>query len=245
MVLHLSPHPDDELIGAPATLMALRDAGWRVVNLPCGLGRPEQHRRREAELREAADLAGFELRFPAEPVGISLDDDRVAAEESLLEVARVAIAELTPKIVISPSPHDRHHGHEVVARAVREALAEAADSAPRWWTWALWGSLLQPNVGIAFDQARLEEILAALGAYRGELERTDYRRAVRARAEMMASLGSELLFGFGAPGAREVAYAELLTDVAFVNRRWVLGPPRWLDPESPLPEPSRSEAILA
>jgi LmbE family N-acetylglucosaminyl deacetylase len=27
LVLHLAPHPDDELIGAPATLMALRDAG--------------------------------------------------------------------------------------------------------------------------------------------------------------------------------------------------------------------------
>ena len=32
-VLHLSPHPDDEIAGMPATLMALRDAGWRVVNV--------------------------------------------------------------------------------------------------------------------------------------------------------------------------------------------------------------------
>ena len=35
-LLHLSPHPDDELAGMPATLMALRDAGWRIVNLACG-----------------------------------------------------------------------------------------------------------------------------------------------------------------------------------------------------------------
>ena len=45
-VLHLSPHPDDEVVGMPATLMALRDAGWRVVNLACGLGRPARHQRR-------------------------------------------------------------------------------------------------------------------------------------------------------------------------------------------------------
>jgi len=31
-VLHLAPHPDDEALGAPATLLALRDAGHRVIN---------------------------------------------------------------------------------------------------------------------------------------------------------------------------------------------------------------------
>ena len=49
-ILHLSPHPDDEIAGAPATLMALREAGWRVVNVACGLGRPAQHQRRRAEV---------------------------------------------------------------------------------------------------------------------------------------------------------------------------------------------------
>ena len=50
----------------PATLMALRDAGWRVVNLACGLGRPAQHQRRRAEVEEACRRAGFEL-LPCEP----------------------------------------------------------------------------------------------------------------------------------------------------------------------------------
>jgi LmbE family N-acetylglucosaminyl deacetylase len=245
VAVHFSPHPDDELIGAPASLMALRDAGWRIVNVPCGLGRPDQHERRKAEVREAARLARFELRFPAEPTAISLEDDRSTAEAAISEIAREAIADLRPELVVSPSPRDRHHGHEVVARAVRAALAEADKAAPRWWMWALWGSLLQPNLGIAFDEARLEEILEALAAYPGELERTDYRRVVRARAEMTASLSSELLFGFGAPVAAEVAYAEVLTEVAFAARRWVLGTPRWLDPESPLPEPSLAEAAVS
>ena len=42
----------------PATLMALRDAGWRIVNLACGLGRPAQHQRRRAEVEEACRRAG-------------------------------------------------------------------------------------------------------------------------------------------------------------------------------------------
>ena len=44
-VLHISPHPDDELMGAPATLMALRDAGHEVTNLALTLGREADHGR--------------------------------------------------------------------------------------------------------------------------------------------------------------------------------------------------------
>jgi LmbE family N-acetylglucosaminyl deacetylase len=36
--LLLSPHPDDELLGCPAHLFALRDAGWRIVNVALSLG---------------------------------------------------------------------------------------------------------------------------------------------------------------------------------------------------------------
>ena len=72
----------------PATLMALRDAGWRVVNLACGLGRPAQHQRRRAEVEEACRRAGFEL-LPCEPpLPLSAGDDLAAAEETLVEAAR-------------------------------------------------------------------------------------------------------------------------------------------------------------
>jgi LmbE family N-acetylglucosaminyl deacetylase len=42
-VLHLAPHPDDEVLGAGATLLGLREAGHRVINLACSRGRPDQH----------------------------------------------------------------------------------------------------------------------------------------------------------------------------------------------------------
>ena len=238
VALHLSPHPDDELIGAPATLMALRDAGYRVVNFACGLGRPDQHERREAELREACRLAGFELRLPARPPAISAGDDLAAAQAELRDLASEAMTELAPEIVLSPGPHDRHPGHEVVARAVRDALRQRAEEAPRWWMWSLWGGLPLPTLGTAFDAARLEEVLTALAAHRGELERCDYRRLVRSRAEMSASLAPELLIGFGAASAGDVSYAELLTEVVLVDGLWLLGSSRWLDPAAPLAEPT-------
>lgn len=244
LALHFAPHPDDELIGAPATLMALRDAGWRVVNLACGLGRPEQRERREAELREACHLAGFELRVPELPIAISGEADPARAHAALLDLARKAIDDLAPGIVLSPSPRDRHHTHELVARVVRDALCERPSNAPRWWMWALWGALPQATLGTPFGQVRLDEILAALSAHRGELKRNDYRLLVKARAALNASLAPELLFGFGAERAADAPYAELLTEVARSEGRWLLGPPHWLDPAAPLIEPTDREIEL-
>lgn len=239
-VLHLSPHPDDELIGAPATIMALRDAGYRIVNLACSLGRPEQRARREAELREACRRARFEIRVPDDPVSLSWGDDLAAAQAELTRLILEAVEEEAPAIVASPHPHDRHHAHEAVARAARDALTLCGAAPPRWWMWGLWGDLPLPTIATDFDGVRLDEILAALGAYVGELERNDYRRLVRGRAEMNASLGAELVFGFGSPGTG-ADYAELVTEVALVDGRWLLGSSGGLDPAEPLRGPSETD----
>jgi hypothetical protein len=164
-------------------------------------------------------------------------DDPAAARERLLDVVRRELEHLGAELVVSPSPHDRHHAHELVGAAVRDVLGERGDEAPRWWMWGLWGGLPAPTLAAAFDAARLEEILAALGAYEGELERNDYRRFVKARAEVNASLGAELVFGFGSTAPPTIRFVELLTEVARADGRWLLGRARWLDPAAPLIEP--------
>ncbi len=121
---------------------------------------------------------------------------------------------------------------------MRDALSEHPDAAPRWWMWALWGTLPLPTLGTAFDQVRLDEILSALSAHRGELARNDYRLLVKARAAMNASLAPELLFEFGTRRSSDAPYAELLTEVALSDERWLLGPARWLDPDAPLADPT-------
>jgi LmbE family N-acetylglucosaminyl deacetylase len=227
VALHLAPHPDDELIGAPATLMALRDAGWRVVNLACGLGGPAQHERRERELREACRRAGFELRL----------GDPAAPRRSIA----AAVEELAPALVVSPCPQDRHPSHVRIARAAVAMLEELGAAAPRLWLWALWGALPRPTLACGFDRPRLEEVLAALDAHRGELERNDYRRLLRGRAEVASCLAPELLFGFGS-AATGPPYAELLSELAWGDGAWRLGSARWLDPADPLPPPTASAA---
>lgn len=240
VVLHLAPHPDDELLGAPATLMALRDAGHRVVNLACSVGRARDERRRRVELEDACALAGFELLVPERPAAISRDDDPMVAFEALVKLIREAIAGIEPQLVCSPTPHDRHPGHELVGRAARTAIGDCRQP-PRWWMWGLWGPLPLPTLGTAFDKARLEEIYAALAAHRGELLRNDYRRLLEGRGKAYACLAPELLFGFGAAAARDVSYAELLTEAVRAEGRWLLGRPHWLDQRSPLAEPSEKD----
>ena len=208
-VLHLSPHPDDEAIGAGATLLALRDAGHRIVNVACGLGgREEERDRRRAELGEACRRAGFEL--VVEPPAL----------EALLDGV---------ELVVSPSPHDGHPAHEATGRAARDAVAAAG---VRWWMWGVWADLPHPTLHHGFGEELLAEQLHVLAAYEGELARNDYAALVRARAVANRVLGSERVFGFGSP-ARPEPYAELLTEVELRGGRWIAGAPRALDPALP------------
>lgn len=207
VAVHFSPHPDDELIGAPGALFALRDAGWRVVNVACSLGRPEQEERRRAELEEACGRAGFELRL-----------DRV-------EPAAV-LAELVPQLVVAPSPHDRHPFHEQVGREVLAAVREAGGP-ETVWLWSVWGGSALPSLVVELSDARLDEIEHALEAHAGELERTNFARLVRARANANGVVGAERVFGFGA-AALPFANAELLTELRLAGGRFMLCEPRIL-----------------
>jgi LmbE family N-acetylglucosaminyl deacetylase len=218
LVLHAAPHPDDELLGAPATLMALRDAGHEIVNLACSFGRPEDAATRRAELEAACRRAGFEL--------------VVGDLEALL-------AERPVDLLIGPSPHDRHPLHESVGQALVAAL-ENGLGPDRLWLWALWGALPFPTTIVEYDESRLGEIQRALAAHESQVSRNDYRRLVAGRGMASTVLGAELTFGFGQAGLAG-PYAELTTEVVRVGSGWRLGAPRMLDPRDPFPQPTGRE----
>jgi LmbE family N-acetylglucosaminyl deacetylase len=224
-VLHVSPHPDDELIGPPAALMGLRDAGHRIVNLACGVGSLSQRERRRHELDEAMRRARFDLIVHDPPLAISSGDDLATAQRILTGTIRDLLEPETFDVVVSPQPHDGHHAHELVGRAVRDAIAGLPAEPPAWWMWGLWADLPLPTLYIPFDDDRLAEIVPALRAYSGEIERNDYTVLVRARGEANRVLGSERVFGLGGP-ERTGPYAELLTEALRVEGRWMLGAAR-------------------
>src|SRR5262249_35810209 len=143
-VLAVSPHPDDEILGAGATLMALRDAGWRVVNLACSLGRAVDRERRRQELAEACRRARFELVLADPAPAIGADDDLALAQGELARAVADLDQRTGSRLIVGPSPHDGHHGHEVVGRAIRDAV-EARSEPCRVMVWGLWGDLGLPN----------------------------------------------------------------------------------------------------
>jgi LmbE family N-acetylglucosaminyl deacetylase len=234
-VLHLAPHPDDELIGAPATLMGLRRAGHRVFNLACSLGSSEQADRRRGELENAMKRARFEWDVVDPPLAMSSShgDDLELAQRTLADDVRRRVEAEGFELVISPSPHDGHPGHELVGRAARDAISHVSRPPPRWWMWSLWADLPLPTLYIPFGRLRMVEILWALSAHKGEVARNDYRGLVRGRSRANRVLGAERVFRFGAP-QREGSYAELLTEVIRQNERWLAAGPRTPALDQPL-----------
>jgi LmbE family N-acetylglucosaminyl deacetylase len=240
VVIAVSPHPDDELLGAPATLMGLRDAGWRVVNFACGLGRPEDHARRRAELTRACELAGFELVIADPPARIGAGDDLGLAQRALAEAITTQVRHCRARLLVGPSPHDGHHGHEVTGRAICDAV-ESHGQPCEVMFWGLWGELPIPNLLTPFGPDRLAEIQLALAAHAGELARNDFDRLLVARAQANAVTGPERVFGFGSPGRRS-EYAELLTQVSWSARAgWRLVRAHEFDPSRPRGAPDGIE----
>ena len=231
-VVHVAPHPDDEALGCPGTLLHLLDRGWEVVSVIASLGFPHQWERRRAEFEEASRRAKFVPVFLEPPVGISLDDDLAGAAERVASELPGIVSSYGASVVVSPSPHDVHHGHEAVARGVQRAIG-ALPPAVRWWMWGIWGDLPAPNVFFPFGEPALVRMLHILEAYEGELERNDYRRLLSGRALTNAVLGSERVFGFGAAAASALPYAEVLTEVRRVGQRWMASQAHHLD-EGPL-----------
>jgi LmbE family N-acetylglucosaminyl deacetylase len=222
----------------PATLMALRDAGWRIVNLACGLGRPEQHDRRRAELQEACRRAGFDLLPCDPPLALSAGDDLARAEDALVDLLAGLLAELSPALVCAPSPHDGHHAHELVGRAARRALEGVGGPVPPLWLWGVWAELPFPTLVVPFDRPRLEEIQHALAAHASELARLPLARLVEARAVLAAGAGEERVHGSGVASDPGLRFAELICEAALTPEGWRLGSARRFSPQAPFAPPS-------
>jgi LmbE family N-acetylglucosaminyl deacetylase len=231
-VVHVAPHPDDEALGCPGVLLHLRDRGWRVVSVLASQGFPDQWERRKAEFEDASRRADFVPVFLEPPLGISLTDDLARASDRVAAELPRIVAAHDATVVVSPSPHDVHHGHECVARGVQRAM-DALPPSVRWWMWGIWGDLPAPNVFFPFGDGELSRMLHVLEAYTGELERNDYRRLLAGRATANGVLGSERVFGFGSPSASPLPYAEVLTEVRRIGDRWMASEAHLLD-EGPL-----------
>lgn len=224
-VLHVAPHPDDESVGAPCTLLRLADTGARVVVVACGLGRPADHPRRRRELAAACAAGGLELLVREPPVALGSRDDLAAAERLLTPWLADLIDASVADLVISPHLHDAHPAHETVARAVAAAVARSARR-PVWWSYGIWADLRAPTLLHPCPPALVERAVAMLTHHAGELARNNYVAMVRSAGRLAAIRGVERVHGFGSAALPGVVHAELLTELGMVDGEWRLGRPR-------------------
>ena len=179
--LRCAPHPDDEVLGAGATLLRLRRGGWHVVDVVASLGRLNEHSLRRRETVEAATRAGFELVVPQPPLSMSHGDDRVAAEAQLrallVEPHRCASTDVGDLALTAGRPF----GHELVVQAVRDGIVDATESMT-WWMGTVGGSSVSGGL-LAFSTSVLSTRPWPTSSMRTRvnLTRNDYRTVPRSR----------------------------------------------------------------
>ena len=177
VVLHVSPHPDDEAIAVGMTLAALartRLAGRQPVG-QCGSGRAM-----------SPDASPRPRRRPGEP-------------------ATCSRSTLTSRRALEPIGRrwSSHRSHMTDTPRTRRSDARSATLLehlavpPSWWMWGLWADLAVPTMYAPFgEQADWSLALDVLEAYAGELARNDYRRVrawpCRERTPCLEASGSSV-----------------------------------------------------
>lgn len=130
-VVVLAPHPDDEVIGACGTLLALVRAGARVVcvqatdgSAGAALERTPEPLRREIRLREA-EAVGRACGFAS--LELWRADNRAFRASRELEDRLVALLERErPALVLAPFVTEAHEDHVTLDVILARALARAA-----------------------------------------------------------------------------------------------------------------------
>jgi N-acetylglucosamine malate deacetylase 1 len=121
-LLVFGAHPDDAEIGVGGILaIHAKREPVGICDLTIGdmssNGTPEV---RQLEAKQAAKILGVSTR-----IQLNLGDRRLHLYPEVIEKVVRVIREYRPKIVLSPSPNDRHPDHEWCFRIVREALFSA------------------------------------------------------------------------------------------------------------------------
>ncbi len=114
-MLAVVAHPDDETFGCGGTLALHAETGHQVgvMSLTCS----SEERRRE--LHGASKILGAD-----EPV--ILDEERLSAENEVIDRISDVIVSKKPKIIITHLPFDYHKEHRQTLEMVREAVEWAA-----------------------------------------------------------------------------------------------------------------------
>jgi len=202
-VLVFASHPDDEILGAGATLAGHASRGDEVHAVVLAEGASSRYSEtmqqalQKAGLRAAEEIGFASIRFEGLP-------DQRLDTVPLIEITQgleAILEELDPEVVYTHFPGDVNVDHGVVARAVWTAcrpyrfprirrLAAFETPSSTEWAWPLPDGVFSPTLFVEVS-ATIDAKLAAMECYSAELR--DYphprsTRALRQRAEFWGSV---------------------------------------------------------
>ncbi len=186
-VLVLAPHPDDEIIGPGASMVAHVEAGAQVtvLYLTDG-GGTENERQSQIDIRQAeAKRVGQDLGVQQ----IFWDELDTKLTNRASTVARMAalLGELKPAHVYTPSPFDTHFDHFATNQILVDALGIQTELEPTIYGYEVWDPIPFPNylVDVSAVYAVKERLMQH---YKTPLEFTDFAALARQRAAVHFTL---------------------------------------------------------
>lgn len=210
-ILIFAPHPDDECIIGLLPLLWKRQLGARVINVAVTLGsNRERQKEREAELRKACAVLGFELHtLGFENVTPDTRANKAELWQSWVSQISDLISEHQADALVFPHAQDHHPAHIGTHHLVMDAFDTLPASArPHRLLTEFWQAMQNPNLMVESSQENLALLLKALACHTGEISRNPYHLRLPAWMIDNTRRGAELIGGSGAH-APNIAFSTL------------------------------------
>lgn len=179
-IVVLSPHPDDEILGAGGYLAAQVIRGVEIIVIAASDGEaaypdfPDLGRIRQQEQNSALKRIGIE---PSGIRRLALADGKLTLHED--HIARYLLTVLdADSLLLAPWEHDHHPDHEACGRAAKKACQATGASHASYFFWAWHHSSPQAVAQLNPLRFELNGVIqelkqAALREYRSQLHRVD------------------------------------------------------------------------
>ena len=122
-VIVINAHPDDAELACAGTVRKLSDEGYAVGFVDCSRG--EMGSRGTVEIRELEASKAREILGVKERMCLDMPDSSIMYTPENIQKLVVAIRALRPKLMLIPSPVERHPDHEAVHRLAKAAAFTA------------------------------------------------------------------------------------------------------------------------
>jgi N-acetylglucosamine malate deacetylase 1 len=221
--LIFSPHPDDECIIGGLPLRLQREGRVKVINVAVtqGSNKARQTERWE-ELSGACEWLGFGLESTG-PHGLEKVNLHTRAQSpdewgASVKIIAGLLTKHNPVAIFFPHDADANSTHVGTHHLVMDALKTMPKSYQcRAIETEFWGQMSHPNLMAESSQNDVADLLAAMSAHAGELQRNPYHLRLPAWLQDNVRRGAELV------GQQGGAAPDLVFATLYRVRQWSQG----------------------